>query len=262
MTPDRLQEEQTMDLTPIVEWIIHTPSLFLADPPIEPHSPFSALSTPQPTNHPQHQRLGFLYQSLCSTLFIDSTAYNLITEEIQLTNAGKTLGAIDFIVENKEMSRLEHWEVAVKFYLLHQGTWFGPNAKDRLDRKLHHMLTHQLPLSTHPLFLQQYPQWEIASHHLLMQGRLYINPFQPESIPERCLDHPLNTSRIKGRWCYQSQCHQIKEPLYQLERHQWMTGHTTNRRHDMTTHDRAIHCQSERGTFWFIVPDHWPAEKP
>lgn len=87
---------------------------------------------------------------------------------------------IGFLAKNRKTEHYEHWEVAVKFYLLHQGCWYGPNAEDRLDIKLDHMLNHQLPLSQHPLFIEQHPLWAGASQHLLMQGRLYTNPFSDE----------------------------------------------------------------------------------
>ncbi|MDW6093477.1 DUF1853 family protein [Vibrio rhizosphaerae] len=249
-----------MDLTAIARWIGETPGLFLAEPPIESYSPFtehdrSSVSLPALPN----QRLGLLYQSVCSALFAASPSYTLIAEEIQIIDDGKTLGAVDFILGNQQTSQQEHWEVAIKFYLLHQGHWFGPNAKDRLDIKLKHMLHHQLPLSAHPIVVQQHPQWQVTSRHLLMQGRLYTNPFTGETIPQDCLGYTLNPTQIQGHWCYQSQVSQIREPLYLLERHQWMTGRTTTNLHyQPETLKRAVHCQSESGIFWFIVPDHWP----
>ena len=47
---------------------------------------------------------------------------------------------------------VEHWEVAVKFYLQHSrhekwSSWIGPGQRDRLDLKLGRMIDHQLPLS-------------------------------------------------------------------------------------------------------------------
>ncbi|WP_232471969.1 DUF1853 family protein [Vibrio gazogenes] len=249
-----------MDLTAIAQWVRETPGLFLAAPPIEPYSPFTEHATvPISWSAHPHQRLGLLYQSVCSDLFKSSATYTLTAEEVQIINNGKTLGAIDFILDNQHTSQQEHWEVAIKFYLLHQGLWFGPNAKDRLDIKLQHMLNHQLPLSTHPIVLQQYPQWQVASRHLLMQGRLYINPFTDAPIPQDCLGYTLNQTQIRGHWCYQAQFSQIREPLYLLKRDQWMTGRTaTNQRYEPDVLERAVHCQSESGKFWFIVPDHWP----
>ncbi|SHE95451.1 DUF1853 family protein [Vibrio gazogenes] len=249
-----------MDLTAIAQWVRETPGLFQAVPPIEPYSPF-AEHTASPVSwsaHP-HQRLGLLYQSVCSDLFKASPTYTLTAEEVQIIANGKTLGAVDFILNNQHTSQQEHWEVAIKFYLLHQELWFGPNAKDRLDIKLQHMLKHQLPLSAHPMVLQQYPQWQVTSQHLLMQGRLYINPFTDAPIPQDCLGYALNQTQIQGRWCYQAQFHQINEPLYLLERYQWMTGRTaTNQCYEPDALERAVHCQSESGIFWFIVPDSWP----
>ncbi|TOH24507.1 DUF1853 family protein, partial [Vibrio parahaemolyticus] len=74
-------------------------------------------------------RLGFLYQHLCTAALANSEEYEILAEEIQLNDSdGKTIGAIDLILKNRTLDQLEHWEVAIKFYLLHEGVWYGPNA--------------------------------------------------------------------------------------------------------------------------------------
>jgi uncharacterized protein len=69
-----------------------------------------------------------------------------------LRRDGRTLGECDFLVETSDGRRL-HWELAVKCYL-HTGDsramladFVGPNLRDRLDRKLTHLIDHQLRLS-------------------------------------------------------------------------------------------------------------------
>ncbi|GAL09492.1 hypothetical protein JCM19233_458 [Vibrio astriarenae] len=50
-----------------------------------------------------------------------SKQYVVEIEELQLNDEqGKTLGAIDLVLLNTRTHQHEHWEVAVKFYLLHQ----------------------------------------------------------------------------------------------------------------------------------------------
>jgi hypothetical protein len=259
MTTFRLQENKPMDCNAIAQWIIQTPSLFHRAGPIEAKAPFSQSIIPDSFGQPVNPRLGFLYQHICAKLFSCSPVYTKKAEEIQLIQAGKTIGAIDFIVKNHQTLTLEHWEVAVKFYLLYHGRWYGPSAQDRLDRKLTHMLSHQLPLSKHTLFVQRYPHWQGLSHHLLMQGRLYINPFIPEEIPTHCQGYALNTSQIQGYWCHTSQVDQIREPLYTLVKPQWLIGqHNKTPAIAQDLQSRAIHCQSKSGKFWFIVPESWP----
>ncbi|MEF1256152.1 MULTISPECIES: DUF1853 family protein [unclassified Vibrio] len=239
-------------------WIAAAPSLF------ELKAPFESLEhlIPPPLEASEYRgnpRLGFLYQYLCTELLKHSGHYQLEAEEIQVNQpSGQTLGAIDLILSNTIEQRLEHWEVAIKFYLLHQGTWYGPNAHDQLDIKLNRMLSHQLKMSARPEFLTQYPQYEDLSEHLLLQGRLYINPFSPEEVPQQCLGYRLNHSQISGYWCYQSQWEQIGEPLYPLEKPQWATGTDLFDTPIDKPNGRFVHAQSKEGQFWFVVPDSWP----
>ncbi|NNN43280.1 MULTISPECIES: DUF1853 family protein [unclassified Vibrio] len=251
-----------MDITPLINWVIKTPTLFEASCPLVAKVPFTPPAPEQRwPNYQGNPRLGFVYQFICQQLFTRTPRYNAVSEEIQLNEDGKTLGAIDFITKNRHTDAYEHWEVAIKFYLLHQGLWYGPNAEDRLDIKLAHMLNHQLSLSTRLEFCQTYPLWANAQPHLLMQGRLYTNPFQAEPIPKECLGYSLNCSQIQGHWCYQDQVSLIDEPLYSLDKPQWLTGREKTSPTDFAEqhYEEFVHCQSESGIFWFIMPRHWPA---
>lgn len=239
-------------------WIHQTPSLFKLTPPFVE---LKALDiTPMaPLEYKGNPRLGFVYQFLCTELLSSSNHYSLLEEEIQINNSsGQTLGAIDLILRNNYSQQDEHWEVAIKFYLLHQGIWYGPNAHDQLDKKLERMLSHQLKMSSSKEFREQYPKHSSLSENLLMQGRLYINPFSPESVPSECLGMALNPTQISGLWCYQSQWEQIGEPLYALDKPLWAVGLEKYERPIDKPNDRFIHAQTQSGQFWFVVPDRWP----
>lgn len=181
-------EEQTLLFELIRQWIAKTPPLLTPDGDILASNPFHCEYQIMPIDYHGNSRLGFWYQHLCLEHFQSHPNYQLIAEEVQLNHDGRTLGAIDFIVELFHQHTLkntfEHWEVAIKFYLLFDGLWFGPNSKDRLDLKLSHMLQHQLPMSQHPNFKQQFPSLANIKPKLFMQGRLYTNPFIQQEIPE------------------------------------------------------------------------------
>lgn len=82
------------------------------------------------------------------------SGYELLARDLQVFESkAHTLGAFDFIVRHTERDAVEHWEVTVKYYLQRgNGTlrtaWVGPNRRDRLDVKMRHMATAQLPLSS------------------------------------------------------------------------------------------------------------------
>jgi hypothetical protein len=161
-------------------------------------------------------------------------------------------------VKDKACDQLEHLEVAVKFYLLKDGRWYGPNAKDRLDLKLRHMLDHQLPMSQSNLFKSSYPEYESPEQKLLLQGRLYVNPFRQEAIPAQCEGYDINTSQIAGFWCYESQSHLIEQELYLLDKPDWITGNPKGLKKYTDLVGQFEHCIDRNGKFWFIVNENWP----
>ncbi|GAD78251.1 DUF1853 family protein [Vibrio ezurae] len=251
-------------LTQFAQWIATTPPLFIGDEIIVQKLPFTHTDNLQINDYRGNSRLGFIYQHLCQELFTHCSPLAIEQTELQLNNEGRTLGELDFILRDPfslDASHLaQHWEVAIKFYLLHQGRWYGPNAKDRLDKKLRHMLNHQLKHTHTPCFIEQYPQWQYLSQHLLMQGRLYINPFESHPIPRFCEGKEINVSQITGYWCYQKQFSQIDESLYQLDKSCWAIGAALTPELTAVTKplQSILHCQSQSGRFWFIVPDNWP----
>lgn len=244
-----------------LNWVIKTPTLFSPSFPFcetdwtEKFKPSEIVNSYSGPN-----RIGFYYQWLWLHLIQQSEHYRLIAEEVQLNDEKQTVGAIDFLVEDTQTNQTEHWEVAVKFYLLHKGLWHGPNGNDRLDIKLNRMLSHQLKLTEHPAFQKKFSiDPTCILPRLIMQGRLYLNPFEQEISPVNCLDHKLNPTLDLGSWCFAHQAHLITEPLYLLERSQWLSGAPEQLQlMDLSNKiDRSLHAQSRTGHFWFIVPDHW-----
>jgi hypothetical protein len=249
------------DLPTFATWIETSKGLVSGDSRIAKTFPVMGYSYDTLNTHYNgNPRLGFLYQELCKRLFDDHPHYQMIAEEVQLQQDKRTIGAIDFLLKNTEENRVEHWEVAIKFYLLKQGRWYGPNAKDRLDIKLSRMLEHQLTMTNTKAFQILFPEFEQITKHLLMQGRLYVNPFESEDVPTNCLGLPIEQQNITGLWCYQSQFTQITEPLYKLKKPYWATGLkcVTDLTPIIELPEHFIHCQSKSGQFWFIVPDDWP----
>lgn len=104
------------------------------------------------------QRLGLYFERLMYFWLTHSPLHEVIAKGLsvrQFSNKS-TLGECDYLVFDKSTQQLQHWEVAVKFYLgvsyknateKSKMAWLGPNLKDRLDLKIHHTLNHQLPLS-------------------------------------------------------------------------------------------------------------------
>ncbi|PSU97251.1 DUF1853 domain-containing protein [Photobacterium kishitanii] len=209
-----------------------------------------------PTNVSYHgnTRLGFYYQWLWQQLIIHHPDYSLIGEEIQLQWQQQTVGAIDFLVHNHRSDEIEHWEVAIKFYLNFQHQWPGPNANDNLDKKINRMLDHQLQLTDHPAFKQLNYHYPIQ-RRLIMQGRLFHA--WPDSQSGSAIT--INPTGFKGHWCYCSQAATLTLKI--LEKRQWIAPPlfsqltTTVEINDVTVPIQAVDSDNQ---VWFIVPDHWP----
>ena len=139
--------------------------------------------------------------------------FELIQHSIQIIEAKNTIGEIDFLVLNRATQQVEHWEVALKYYLgesdLNLNHWYGLNRSDTLQRKLNHFSEKQFQF-THALNLN------IDKKIAVMKGQLYIPNFKKFSQ----LPNWINQARRIGQWGYK-----IQPQLYRLQRHEWICPH-------------------------------------
>jgi hypothetical protein len=101
-------------------------------------------------------RLGHLAEKIVSELIKSSANYQVLYEHFQIIEDRKTLGEIDFIIQNRNDKRLIHLELAYKFYLFDPSissepinNWIGPNRNDSLIEKLDKLKRKQFPLLYH-----------------------------------------------------------------------------------------------------------------
>ena len=66
---------------------------------------------------PNNIRLGHLVEKIVSELIKSSSNYKVLYENIQIIDGKKTIGEIDFIIEDLNTKTLIHMELAYKFYL-------------------------------------------------------------------------------------------------------------------------------------------------
>ena len=107
---------------------------------------------------PTNIRLGHLVEKIVSELIKASTNYKVLYENIQVVENKKTIGEIDFIIEDKNTKQVIHMELAYKFYLFDPSissepinNWIGPNRNDSLQEKLEKLKIKQFPLLYHQL---------------------------------------------------------------------------------------------------------------
>lgn len=164
-------------------------------------------------------RLGIYFEGLCGFFFRSFPDFTLIAQNLQVNrptggNAKQTLGEFDFIVQHG--SQTLHIETAVKFYLGtgDQGShtsaqyWIGPNANDRLDKKVDRLQSHQLALGEWAEGKAELAKLGVSKITvcLLMAGYLFY-PLPPNS-PVPSIAHPAHN---KGHWLTQAQILELCE---------------------------------------------------
>ena len=246
---------------------------------------------------PSLTRLGFYAEALLEYFLTHGPHARLIAANIPLRTAERTLGEVDFLLENVRGERL-HWELAVKFYL-HIGEgeraatlahYVGPNLQDRFDLKHARLLNHQLGLSARDEFasLGFEGPWR---PELFVKGRLFYRDdglgfdrsLTSNPPPELAADH------LRGWWKTASEWQDSKENglFAALPRLGWMAERTLSAQEGdalaeqtavlservatlsspimVARYERYDGHDSSTGDVWrehsrgFIVPDEWPA---
>ena len=133
---------------------------------------------------PTNLRLGHLVEKIVSELIKSSTNYTIIAENIQIIEDKKTIGELDFIIENTFSKQLIHMELAYKFYLFDPtlstesiNNWIGPNRNDSLKEKLEKLKTKQFPLLHHDC--TQSTLRTVAIDHITQALCLLVSLFIP-----------------------------------------------------------------------------------
>ncbi|WP_320814421.1 DUF1853 family protein [Flavobacterium sp.] len=150
---------------------------------------------------PTNVRLGHLAEKVVSELIKSSTNFKVLYENVQIIEDKKTIGEIDFIIENKITKQITHIELAYKFYLFDPNisseplnNWIGPNRNDSLKEKLEKLKTKQFPLLYHNCAKPQFDTIEIdgVSQALCLLVSLFI-PYE-----HKASFNPIYEKAIKG----------------------------------------------------------------
>jgi uncharacterized protein len=166
--------------------------------------------------HPSN-RLGLYYETLWRFYFSHYPGWQLLGHNIQITRAGATLGAFDFLCSFN--NQFFHIETAVKFYLRTEhrpadtdslsmtpatALWIGPNQKDRLNLKLDRLCQHQLPLSQtqegQAYLKQAFPQAKKWHRRLCLQGYLFYEAGAVNRAKRHTNAPALDPHHLQGLW--------------------------------------------------------------
>ena len=150
---------------------------------------------------PTNIRLGHLVERIVTELIKSSSNYKVLYENIQVIEEKKTIGELDFIIQNLITKQLIHMELAYKFYLFDPNissepinNWIGPNRNDSLQEKLAKLKRKQFPLLYHQAAKSNFADIEIedVSQVLCLLVSLFI-PYQYKASFS-----PIYEKAIKG----------------------------------------------------------------
>ena len=165
-------------------------------------------------------RVGHYFEALVGHWIQALPGWTLLAANHPVRHEKQTLGAYDFILRNSE-GQVEHWEVAVKFYLRRDlgsewRSWVGPNQRDRLDKKVNRMRDHQLVLSRREVGLAALEPLGVSEIHrrvALLKGCFFTEWGRASTGPEGA------TEDAQGRWTDESQLTELARAFPQSR---WM----------------------------------------
>lgn len=192
-------------------------------------------------------RLGLRFEMFIWFWLLDQNyhSYQLLGHSIQKIAGSITLGELDFLLLNTESNKIEHWEVALKYYLAERdfslACWYGLNRSDTLVRKLNH-------------FSQKQFQFEDALGHQIerrfavLKGQLYL-PICPR---QQVIPTWVNLKRRLGSWG--SHIPHQNAHFYRLQRQEWIcpASHLSSE----TAHwwSNGLYRQKDKPNFYMFRP--------
>ena len=233
--------------------------------------------------------LGIYYETLWHYLLEQHPAIEILASNLQVQKADRsTLGEFDLIYRYPDTDETVHLELAVKFYLgipdslnqtcsqWHQ--WVGPGLKDRMDRKLHRLLHHQITLSQTPEGQATLSTLGISQPtcHICLQGYLFYPVHGNCQPPEH-----YNPDHLKGYWIAEPDlyqwlsCQQQALHYFRPDKLRWLAGlqeSTHQPPYDKNSLCQALTTISEpelvvachqhadgyyEHSRFFVVPDGW-----
>ncbi|MDQ2078012.1 DUF1853 family protein [Marinimicrobium sp. ABcell2] len=233
-------------------------------------------------------RLGLYFESLWRFYLQHHPDWTLLSHNLQVEKAGRTLGAFDFLCRYQD--QYWHLELAVKLYLGLPGSnepsrwdqWWGPNANDRLDIKLARLTSHQLPLSQTDdgkEILSRFTEREVPWRRGLVLRGYYFYPGGTNLAPPA----EAHSQHQRGSWWHLTRFLPQLDGAYwyPLARKEWLapaqlraeqvplTGAAMTKELMQTVGGTGrpvlLAKMQQRDLGWheqervFVVPDYWPS---
>ena len=192
-------------------------------------------------------RLGLRFEYLIWFWLQDHSyhPYQLLGHSIQNIQGARTLGELDFLLLNTATNEIEHWEVALKYYLgesdLSLPFWFGLNRDDTLYKKLNHFTQQQFQF-------KQIGEYVIQKRYAVLKGQLYV----PDSLNEQ-LEHLdwIQPQRRLGTWGTH-----LKKGFYRLSRQEWLCPHLTSSSEPAAWWSNGLYFKPKNPVEYYMYRQH------
>lgn len=286
---------ETEQLVRDLVWVVNSPSLMaLTSQESVPQRPLkisdidqdhlnSYLASPRKRRvGPRERRVGRYFERLVVYWLRFILRCEVVDQSLQLREGKRTVGEIDLLFRD-ELGRLNHWELACKFYLqlnFNDATaidYVGPNANDTLRKKAERLLHHQLPLG-----VRCFP--EIVRSEAFVKGRIF---YHWQTDTEVTLPEELAADHLRGSWLrigevaelLRTRRHRyriLRKPHWLAEEYanpndddllsadglaQFLENHFSTRNTPILLSEfpdsPSVECESRR---WFVVSDQWPSQ--
>lgn len=159
---------------------------------------------------PTNRRLGHQAEFVFLQLLDACKDYTVLNHTIQLVEDKRTLGELDFIIQNIVTKEVLHVELTYKFYIIDKSIIspidqiVGPNRKDTFVNKLNKTRNRQLPLLYSSPSKRILTEMELADINITQKVAFYAHIFLPYEDMTFDFDG-LNEDCIAGYWVTVSQ---------------------------------------------------------
>ena len=227
-------------------------------------------------------RLGHYFEALVYYWLSVSKRFEIIVSNHPLRDKkGITKGEVDLIVKDTSTQKIEHWELAVKFYLAfpdkEETLFIGPNANDYLHLKLQKLVEHQCEILKTEEGVQLLAELNIkeAKPRLFVKGALYYHPKKKYSVSPS-----INPKHNKGWWIYHNEAQEFLQDDWKfllLHKKDWLSSVSQNDNllskldclelieTELKESPRSLYIacfkNGELQSTGFVVHDNWPELK-
>ena len=159
----------------------------------------------QPKAIPPKIRLGHQIEHLFKQLIEHDANYEVLLYNLPIRRDKRTIGEIDFILNDKKTLELIHVELTYKFYIIYSEIsepirqLMGPNKRDTFFAKMEKITNQQFPLLHSPEGISTLSNKEIDIAKIRHQACFKAQLFKPYGSKDAHI-HPLNKNCIVGEW--------------------------------------------------------------